>query len=91
MNIMEEYPPLYYRFLYSPSSGEVTLSHNEESLPANIPTFNEMEQERPEKDLQRGFAFRYPWGYEVYDPDMQDVDPHVREQVMASIDRIGEK
>ena len=68
---------IYYRWAYSPTSGDVTLSHNHEGHPADIRYHSQMAAERPEKDIEVGYAFKLENGWKVTDQDFKPVDdPH---------------
>lgn len=69
--------PVYYRWAYSPSTGDVTLSHDYEAGPADIRFHGQMADERSEGDLEVGFAFKMDNGWKVTDQDFKPVDdPH---------------
>jgi hypothetical protein len=69
--------PIYYRWCYSPSTGDVTLSHNHEAGPADIRFHSQMAEERPEHDVEVGYAFKMDNGWNVTDQDFKPVDdPH---------------
>lgn len=68
---------IYYRFCYSPSTGDVDLSHNHEGHPALVRLHSEMAKDRPEKDVECGYAFKMENGWKVLDQDFKPVDdPH---------------
>lgn len=68
---------IYYRFAYSPSTGDVSLAHNHEGHPALIRFHSDLAKDRPEKDIEVGYAFRLDNGWKVTDQDFKPVeDPH---------------
>ncbi len=79
---------IYYRYVYSPSTGDVTLSHNHEAGPADIRFHSDMAEERPEKDLEAGYAFKLDNGWKVTDDDFKPTDdPHRLMEVENAIAR----
>jgi hypothetical protein len=78
---------IYYRWSYSPTTGDVTLAHNHEGHPADIRFHSEMELERPEKDLIHGFAHRNESGWTIMDEESKPIgDPHIIESVERAIE-----
>lgn len=78
--------PIYYRFLFSPSSGDVTIAHNHEGHPANIRFHEDMERERPEKDLERGYAYRIGSDWHLTTHEHKHVvDPYARERILETL------
>lgn len=68
---------VYYRWVYSPSTGDVTLAHNHEGHPAMIRFHADLANARPEKDIEAGYAFKLDNGFKVTDQDFKPVDdPH---------------
>jgi hypothetical protein len=68
---------IYYRYVYSPSTGDVTLSHNHEGRPADIRFHSDMAEERSERDLTSGYAFKLDNGWKVTDREFKpSQDPH---------------
>ncbi len=68
---------IYYRFAYSPTTGDVSLSHNREGHPAMIRFHSEMASDRPEQDIEVGYAFKLDNGWKVTDSEFKPVvDPH---------------
>lgn len=80
---------VYFRWAYSPSTGEVTLSHNHEAGPADIKYHSQMGEERPESDLEVGYASKLANGWQILDADFKPVnDMHV---IIAVEDQIAEE
>lgn len=78
--------PIYYRFTYSPTTGDVDLSHNHEAHPAAIPTHGDMAAKRPEPDLICGYAYRIGNGFRLTDAEDRPIlDPHLTQEVMKHI------
>jgi hypothetical protein len=74
--------PSYYRYIYSPTSTDVTLSHNE----GPIQVHSEMAKTRPEKDLEYGYAIKQANGWAVYDDeDKQIKEPNKLWKVQEAI------
>lgn len=79
--------PIYYRWAYSPTSGDVTLSHNHEKHPADIDFHADMAKQRPEQDLQFGYAYRLDNGWKVTDAKHKPQDDvHLRVAVENAIE-----
>jgi len=79
---------IYYRWTYSPTTGDVTLSHNHEGHPTDIRFHGDMAAERPESDLIHGFAHKLDSGWQVIDDDSKVIeDPHVRASVEKEIEK----
>lgn len=69
---------IYYRWVYSPSTGDVTLSHNHEGHPADIRFHDELNGDRDEKDQINGYAYKVDGGWHLTDEDHKPVDdPHM--------------
>lgn len=80
--------PIYYRWVYSPSSGDVTLSHNHEGHPADIEFHDQMVANRSEPDLYYGYAYKLDNGWKVTDQKHADVeDPNTRLKVEEAINQ----
>lgn len=78
-----------YRFLYSPTTGDVSLAHNFEGNPAYIALHSDMEQDRSENDLIRGYAFRIVNGWRILDEDHMPIDdPHIMKRVVEEINEV---
>jgi hypothetical protein len=79
--------PVYYRFCFSPSDGQVRLSHNNEGHPAHIRMHSDLAAEANEHGCVHGYAFRVHDGYRVFDFKHNPlVDPFIRERVRKAID-----
>lgn len=79
--------PIYYRWCYSPSTGDVTLSHNYEGHVADIRFHSDMAKERQEGDLQFGYAYRLDNGWKVTDDKHKpETDVHLRVAVEKAIE-----
>jgi hypothetical protein len=82
--------PIYYRWAYSPSTGDVTLSHNHEGHPADITFHSQMAEQRPEGDLQFGYAYKLDNGWKVTnDKHQPESDVHLRVAVENAIEEQG--
>lgn len=64
----------YYKWVFSPTTGDVSLISNEEGHPLDIMTHRELEAGRPEPDLIRGYAIKHPKGYKIMDEDDKEID-----------------
>jgi hypothetical protein len=79
--------PVYYRWTYSPSTGEVSLSHNHEGHPADIEFHAQMAEQRQEADLVFGYAYRLDNGWKVTnDKHGPENDVHLRVAVEKAIE-----
>jgi hypothetical protein len=79
--------PIYYRFAYSPTTGEVSLSHNHEGHPAEITFHSQMAEQRPEADLVFGYAYRLDNGWKVTNEKHgPETDVHIRVAVEKAIE-----
>lgn len=77
---------IYYRWVYSPSTGDVTLAHNYEGHPTDIRFHEDMAEERPERDLLYGFAHRSSDNWKVTDEDSKPVDdPNIIYEVVHAV------
>lgn len=78
---------VYYRWAYSPTTGDVTLAHNHEGHPTDIRFHSDMSEERPESDLSFGFASRTETGWKIVSDDSREIDdPHLIEAVERAIE-----
>lgn len=64
----------YYKFVVSPFTGDVTLSHNEEGHPADILTYQDLRDMHNEQDLINGYAIKQPGGWKIMNDDDQEID-----------------
>jgi hypothetical protein len=79
--------PIYYRWAYSPTTGEVSLSHNHEGHPADIEFHAQMAEQRAESDLQFGYAYRLDNGWKVTNEKHgHEDDVHLRVAVEKAIE-----
>src|SRR4051812_30880303 len=79
--------PIYYRWAYSPTTGDVTLSHNYEGHVADIRFHSDMAKERQEGDLVFGYAYRLDNGWKVTDAKHKpETDVHLRVAVEKAIE-----
>lgn len=77
---------IYYRWTYSPTTGDVTLSHNHEGHPTDIRFHGQMAADRPETDLLYGYAHRLDNGWKVIDDESKPVDdPHIQAAVEKEV------
>lgn len=77
---------IYYRWVFSPSTGDVTLSHNHEAHPADLPLHEEMAEERSESDLEAGYAYRAVNGWKLTNADHKPLtEPFTRRKVLEAI------
>jgi hypothetical protein len=77
------FDPLYYRWVFSPASGEVTLAHNLEDDPK---LHGDLARERNEPGLVHGYAYRIGGGWRLTDWEHRPVeDPYVVAQVMRKL------
>lgn len=66
--------PLYYRWAFSPDSGETALAHNHEDHPAKVKGHGDLAGILNRPNLVHGFAYRVPGGWRLTDWDHQPVD-----------------
>jgi hypothetical protein len=79
--------PVYYIWSYSPTTGLASIAHNEEGHPARTPTHKDLIQDRPEQDLESGYAIRHPNGLHIISTDNKPIeDPHQRGAIQHKID-----
>lgn len=79
---------IYYRWAYSPTTGDATIAHNHEGHPTDIRFHSDMAEERPENDLLFGFANRTETGWKITSDDSREIDdPHLIEAVERAIER----
>jgi len=71
---MSEPTVIYYRYAYSPTTGDVTLAHNHEGHPTDVRFHTDMAEERPENDLSFGFAHKSADNWKVIDDDSRPID-----------------
>lgn len=84
--------PPYYRFCYSPASGDVALSHNQEAKPADLPTHADLAAQLNEPDLLHGYAYRINNGWRLTDWEHRPVtDPHAKMSVAGELSRVEGK
>jgi hypothetical protein len=75
--------PLYYRWVFSPASGEVTLAHNLDDDPK---LHGDLAREQNEPGLVHGYAYRIGGGWRLTDWEHRPVeDPYVVAQVMRKL------
>lgn len=79
---------IYYRWVYSPSTGDVTLAHNHEGHPANIRFHDELNEDRPEADQINGYAYKLDGGWKLTDEEHKPVrDPHMLKVITEEIEK----
>jgi hypothetical protein len=77
---------IYQRFAYSPSTGQVTTSHNHEGHPALLSLHEDLKQQRSEQDLILGYAYRTASGWRLTDENNKAIeDPHIIKSVIGAI------
>lgn len=78
--------PLYYRWVLSPRTGEITLSHNKDRHPAFIRTHGDLASEVGDPDAVHGYVFRIKGGYRVLDYAHNPVDdPYLKREVIKKL------
>src|SRR4051812_37758656 len=78
--------PIYYRWVFKPSTGSVDLSHNDEAPPAEVRYHTELAQDAGEPNTYHGYAYRIGKGWRIFDWENKPVnDPHVVAQVLRAI------
>lgn len=78
--------PIYYMWVYSPTTGHVTLAHDEESSRANQEYHLELRERRHEEDLVHGYAYRIKGGWRITDWEHKPfLDRHGRRVIVESI------
>lgn len=78
--------PVYYRWTYSPGSGEVDLTHNDERHRADAEYHLDVARRRHEDDLQHGYAHRLEGGWRITTWDHKpERDPHVKQKVIEAV------
>ena len=84
--------PLYYRWVFSPESGEVELSHNQEGHPAEIPYHEQLADKINRANVVNGYAYRIGNGWRLSDDEHKPVeDPYVVSQVMRALGMTNER
>lgn len=80
--------PLYHRWVFSPRSGQVTLSHNKEGHPAFVRTHGDLSEEVGDPDAVHGYVFRLKGGYRVLDYAHNPVeDAHIKREVIKKLNQ----
>ena len=78
--------PLYHRWVFSPRTGDVTLSHNKEGHPAFVRTHGDLAEEVSDPDAVHGYVFRVKGGYRVLDYAHNPVeDGYIKRQVTLKL------
>jgi hypothetical protein len=78
--------PIYYRFAFSPSSGEVILSHNEEDHPARVRYHTDLSNELGEGETYHGYVYRIGRGWRVTDWEHKPLnDPFINAAVLRAL------
>lgn len=79
---------VYYKFVISPTSGDVSLAHNKEGHPASILTHEDLIKEQSDPNLIKGYIIKQPAGYRILDDDYKEItDPFL----LIKINEILEK
>lgn len=80
--------PVYYRWVFSPSDGQVRLSHNKESHPALIRTHKDLANDANEHGCVHGYAFQVGGGrYRILDYSHRAlVDPFIKAAVKKAVE-----
>jgi hypothetical protein len=80
--------PVFYRWVFSPSDGQVRLSHNQEGHPAHIRTHKDLANEANEHGCVHGYAFRMGDDqYRVLDYAHKPlVDPYIKVRVKKAVE-----
>jgi hypothetical protein len=82
-------PPLYYRWVFSPDTGEVVVGHNEEGHPALVRYHKELAGELNRPNLTHGYAYRLVGGWRLTDWEHKPLeDPFITSQIL---NKLGEK
>jgi hypothetical protein len=75
--------PLYYRWVFSPKSGQVDLAHNGEPV---VRYHGDLASARNEPGLVHGYAYRIGGGWRLFDWEHKPLgDPFVVAQVMRKL------
>lgn len=79
-------PPLYYRWVFSPDTGEVEIGHNDENHPAKVRYHKELAGQLNRPNLVHGYAYRLLGGWRLTDWEHRPVDdPFVSAQVLQGL------
>jgi hypothetical protein len=82
-------PPLYYRWVFSPDTGEVVIGHNEEDHPALVRYHKELAGQLNRPNLTHGYAYRLVGGWRLTDWEHKPLeDPFITSQIL---NKLGEK
>jgi len=75
--------PIYYRWTFSPQTGEVTLAHNQDP---ELQFHSDIEKKMNQANLIHGYAYPIIGGVRVTDQDHDAVDdPYVARKVLEAI------
>lgn len=81
--------PLYYRFVYSPRTDKVSLSHNREGHPARVRTHGDLAREVDDSNAIHGYAFRIGGGWRIVGYDHKPLtDPYVKRKVERELHNV---
>lgn len=78
--------PLYYRFLFDPQDGEVTLSSNDEDHPAHVRYHLDMAEQTGAAQPYHGYAYRVGRGWRLTDWEHNAIDdPFINAAVLRAL------
>lgn len=79
-------PPLYYRWVLSPDTGDVELSSNQDDHPALVPYHEQLSGKINRPNLAHGYAYRIVGGYRITNWEHRPVeDPFIISQVKNAL------
>lgn len=82
--------PIYYRWIISPTTGDVSISHDAEGHPADILLHEGLALERPEQDLINGYAIRHPNGWKLMDENDKELeDPFLIRKINDALEEFS--
>lgn len=80
--------PMYYRWIYAPSTGEVTLGSNADDHPARVKYHGELGGQADSANPTHGYAYRIGNGWRLTDWEHKAVeDPYTVSQVVRALER----
>lgn len=80
--------PLYYRWTFSPDTGEVEVGHNDEDHPALVRYHEQLADKLNRADVINGYAYRITDGWRLSDDEHKPLeDPYIVSQVLRALNR----
>lgn len=80
--------PMYYRWTFSPDTGEVEVGHNDEDHPALVRYHNQLADKIDRAHVVNGYAYRISDGWRLSDDEHRPLeDPYVVSQVLRALNQ----